>query len=82
MGNVLQLRKTNLSGMCYAFLRPPTIRKKKMKTFTPKDTYLCDNCFEMDADYGIEGIDGTPVYICSACTEEATFYNIKLEGHN
>ena len=48
----------------------------------PKDIYLCDNCFEMDADYGAKGIDGTMVYICSACKEEATYYNVEFEGDN
>lgn len=53
-----------------------------MKTFKPKDTYLCDNCFEMDADYGANGINGSLVYICSACKEEATYYNIQFEKDN
>lgn len=46
----------------------------------PKDEYLCDNCFEMQADYGAPGLDGTTVWICSACQEEGTYENVEFEG--
>jgi ribosomal protein L37AE/L43A len=46
----------------------------------PKDEYVCDNCHEMQADYGAPGIDGTMVWICSACKEEGTYENVEFEG--
>jgi ribosomal protein L37AE/L43A len=46
----------------------------------PKDEYVCDNCHEMQADYGAPGLDGTTVWICSACQEEGTYENVEFEG--
>lgn len=48
--------------------------------FEPKDEHLCDNCYEMNADYGASGKDGTTIYICSACQEEGTYDNVEFEG--
>jgi hypothetical protein len=47
--------------------------------FQPKDENICDNCFEMTADYGANGADGTLVYICERCKEEGTYENVEFE---
>lgn len=48
--------------------------------FEPKDEHLCNNCYEMNADYGANGKDGTLVYVCSICVEEGTYENVEFEG--
>jgi len=36
----------------------------------PKDTYICDECSQMDANYLVFTLDNKQAYLCDECFEE------------